>query len=76
MHDEMLKHAMSSVLSGMGQAAKEARARRFTGKKKPMVEVAIGEANEPAPPESDVEVDPVMDSGSLMELEESLEGER
>lgn len=51
MSGDMTKHAMRAVLEDMGRAAREGRARRFTGpsKKKPAVNLEIGEITDLAP---------------------------
>lgn len=59
-----MKKAMDSVLEGMGRAAREGRARRFTKRPAKGVDVTMGDVTlEPTPPNygglADVEVDPV-----------------
>lgn len=82
MAGDNLKHAMSAVMEDMGRAAREGRARRFTGprKKKGDVEVTLGEItldpSKGGEGKADVEVDPVYEPGELEELQNSLEVQR
>ncbi len=80
-----MKTAMASVLEGMGRAAREGRARRYTKRPAKGVDVTMGEVElKPTPPNygglADVEVDPVktadLSDNDMDDLASELQVER
>ena len=74
--DKNTHQAMSAVLEGMGRAAREGRARRFTKRPGKGVEVQVGEIELEPMPGADRPVDPAMSDGDMDELARDLEVQR
>lgn len=63
-----MKGPMKSILDGMGRAAREGRARRFTKRPAKGVDVSVGEVTLD-PTGADVEVDPVKQTPDMSDDE-------